>query len=242
MSLLARQNAFLAEIASADQDGRAPSSTGTEIYRNAYRGRLLGALETSFERTRRWVGAVAFTTAACHYILTRPPCSWSLDLYGSDFPDLLGDLFADDPEVAELAWLEWHMQSAFAALDAPQLDAADLASGDHAPGYWDDLRFDLAAGFATRPITTNVCALWNALSEGDEEFSVTRTADNNLIVWRQGQSPRFRNVDEAECLALASFAHGGTLGDLAQEHSADGLGAWLAHWLGEGLLARGARH
>ena len=29
-----------------------------------------------------------------------------LDAYGADFPELLAALFADDPEVAELAWLE----------------------------------------------------------------------------------------------------------------------------------------
>ena len=114
MSLLALQTEFHREII-ADDDGMAPSSTGMAIYRDAYRGRLLAALETSFERTRRWTGEDTFTAAACHFILTHPPAGWTLDAYGADFPDLLAALFADDPEVAELAWLAWQMSQAFAA-------------------------------------------------------------------------------------------------------------------------------
>ncbi len=153
MSLLTLQSAFRAEIV-ADDEGLAPSSLGMAIYRDAYRGRLLAALESSFERTRRWVGEEAFTAAACHYILTHPPVSWTLDDYGGDFPELLETLFAKDPEVSELAWLEWHLSQAFAAPDTPTLDPAALAAACKTDAEWDCISFRMAAGYAMRPIAT----------------------------------------------------------------------------------------
>ena len=51
MTLLDTQRAFVAEITADDE--LPPSSLGMEIYRTAYRGRLVDALMVSFERTRR---------------------------------------------------------------------------------------------------------------------------------------------------------------------------------------------
>jgi hypothetical protein len=236
MSLLQLQTAFRAEIAASD-DRIEFSSTGMDIYRDAYRGRLLGALEASFEHTRRWTGAEAFTAAACHYVLTTPPRAWTIDLYGAGFPDLLGTLFADDLEVAELAWLEWQMQCAFAAPDANELDALTLAAAGHTDADWDRLGFDLAAGFASRPITTNAPELWTALAKGNDGIQARQTAGEHLLVWRSRLSPRFRVAGETEFLALQNLALGATLGDIAQGTEAPDLAGWLSQWLDEGIFA-----
>jgi hypothetical protein len=236
MSLLDLQIALRDAIAAGDDTGDALPH-GMAIYRDAYRGRLLTALETSFERTCRWVGAEAFTAAACHYILTDPPRGWTLDEYGAAFPHLLATLFADDPEVAELAWLEWHMQAAFAAPDAPELDHAALAGAGHAEADWDRLGFDLAAGFAARAITMDCAGLWSALAD-DADVTPGPAALPRLLVWRSGLSPRFRTCDEAEFQALSHFGDGGTLGVLAARTDPACLAGWLTQWLGEGLFAR----
>ena len=237
MSLLALQSAFRDEIV-ADDAGIAPSSPGMEIYRNAYRGRLLGALEASFERTRRWAGEAAFTAAACHYILTHAPSSWTLDDFGEGFPELLRELFAEDREVAELAWLEWHMQRAFAAPDLPELDPAALASAGLAAGDWDHLGFSMAAGFAARPIATNCAALWLAMAEEtDGEFAPEPTDGTCLAVWRRGLEPHFRVLDTDEHRALAGLACGESLGGIAAGVEPEVLGNWLALWLSEGMFS-----
>ncbi len=237
MSLLALQSAFRAEIV-ADDKGAVPSSAGMAIYRDAYRGRLLAALGTSFERTARWTGAEAFAAAACHYILTHPPQGWTLDDYGETFPQLLETLFADDLEVAELAWFEWHMQRAFAAADAPQLNPAELASAGLSGDDWDTLGFAMAAGFAARPIATDCPALWLALeARRPGEFTPSRTDGEFLLVWRSGLEAHFRAVDPAEHRALASLAAGETLGQISATAEADVLGHWLARWLSEGLFS-----
>lgn len=239
MSLLRLQAAFRAELA-ADDDAAPPSSPGMEVYRNAYRGRLLSALEVSFARTRRWTGEDAFAAAARQYVLTRPPCSWTLDAYGGDFPGLLAGLFPADPEVAQLAAMEWAMQQAFAAPDAPPLDAQALAAR-HGPADWDRMGFDMAAGFAALPVDFDLPRLWVDLGEAGTATESSRQPipRAQLLVWRVGLSPTFRlaPLDEAE--ALDRLARGAALGALAETCSAEALGQWLAHWFSENIFAAG---
>lgn len=237
MSLLERQIAFRAEIA-ADDDAPPSLSPGMAIYRNAYRGRLLEALAVSFERTRRWVGEEPFFAAACHYILTAPPTGWTLDDYGADFPTLLAELFAGDPEVAELAWLEWHRQQAFAAPDRPVLGTRELLAVGYTDGDWDGLTFRVAAGVAMRPIATNCTALWDALGEDEfADFAVADSEGSGLLVWRAGLSPHFRTIMADEWDALNRIAGGAPLGRLAEHEDPAELGAWLARWLADGLFS-----
>jgi hypothetical protein len=239
MTLAVLQRAFLAEIAA--DDALPPSSTGMAIYRNAYRGRLNDALASSFERTRRWVGDEVFDQAAAHYILTYPPHRWTLDRFGVGFPALLQTLFADDPEVAELAWLEWHLQQAFAALDAPVLTATHLVETSLSEDDWARLRFSPAPGFAARQVDFDVVTLWPLLRDEGAASAPARLQESGwLIVWRQEFSPHYRLLDPAEGAALAALAGGASFGDVAAHVGADSLpqfGAWFAGWLGEGLFS-----
>lgn len=238
MSLLERQIAFRAEIAAQD-DASPPSSPGMEIYRNAYRGRLLAALEISFERTRRWVGEEAFAAASCHFILTCPPKSWTLDDYGGDFPEVLASLFAHDPEVTELAWLEWHMQRSFAAPDQPELDPTALACAGYSEAEWANMRFAMAAGFAATPIATCCTELWEALEDGTPDVcEVAGRAEAALLAWRSGTSPRYRLTSIEELRALEAIANGAPLAVIAENCNTARLGEWLSQWLRDGLFSR----
>jgi hypothetical protein len=247
MSLIEQQRAFRAAIAAADGEGPA-GSTGMVIYRNAYRARLLGALETGFERTRRWTGNDNFAAAASHFILTNPPRSWTLDAYGAQFPALLAELFRDDPEVAELAWLEWHMQLAFAAPDASELEIAALAGAGLDAAGWDELRFSMAAGFAHCYVHHDCAALWHTAAS--DALPADRTAQAlsepmELIVWRKDLMPHYRMVESAEFVVLARLVAGLTLGeatsDIVGEADPERLGGWLAQWLQAGLFAEALR-
>lgn len=237
MNLLARQIAFRAEIAAAD-DSVAPSSIGMEIYRDAYRGRLLAALEVGFERTRRWAGEEAFTAAACHYVLSHPPTGWTLDAYGAEFPATLESLFADDREVAELAWLEWHLQQAFAARDLPRFDPSRLTLICATAAEWDGLTFEMAPGFALRPIETDCVTLWEALVEGLAMPSdVSDLAGCSLAIWRSDLHPRYRVLPADEAGALRALADCRPLGLVAEPLDAERLGQWLTQWFADGIFS-----
>lgn len=236
MTLLAAQRAFVAEIA-ADDDAP-PSSLGMAIYRNAYRGRLADALAVSFERTRRWVGEEMFELAATHYILTHPPQSWTLDAYGTDFPGTLAELFAEDAEVPELAWLEWHMQQAFAAADRDTLTGEALAA---AQPDWEQLRLAPAAGLVWRDVNHDLAALWHGLTDRSA-LAVTEPAV--LLVWRKDLSPHFRLLGTDEFAALKPLLDGASFGEAASQLGETDLprfGKWFAQWLNEGLFSAVAR-
>lgn len=240
MSLLERQIAFRDEVAAAD-DGLPPGSPGMAIYRDAYRGRLLAALEVSFERTRRWIGEDSFAAAAAHYVLTHPPSGWTLDEYGDGFPDVLSALFATDGEVAELAWLEWQMSQTFAARDRPELDPAELAAAGYDDAAWSAMRFTMAAGFAARTISTNCDDVWAALADGPADtFAAASIPAAGLAVWRWGLSPHYRICPPDELAALQRIAEGAAFGELALDTEAEVLGMWLAQWLGEGIFSGAA--
>lgn len=237
MSLLQLQSDFRSELA-ADDDGALPSSQGMAVYRNAYRGRLLGALESSFARTRQWVGGEGFTVAACHYVISNPPRGWTLDDYGADFPELLSGLFGEDPEVSELAWLEWHMQRAFAAPDVPALFPADLISARYSEAEWAGMTFAMASGFIMRHVTTNCSLLWERLADGDiAGFEASCDGGAWLAVWRKGITPNFRVMTNEERSALAVLADGGRLEEAAGPCDASRLGTWLVQWLEEGIFS-----
>ncbi len=236
MSLGKQQAAFRAELIAQD-DEAPPSSLGMAIYRDAYRARLLAALEVSFERTLQWVGAESFTAAACHYIIANPPRGWTLDEYGADFPALLRDLFAQDPEVEELAWLEWQMQRAFAAVDGAVLSPQALAQCNFAGADWDRVRFTPCPGFSARWITTNCVDLWAALKTGDgSDPAVSMTEPEYLIVWRKRHAPHYRVASRAEGLLLERLVAGDLLGDVAVLAPPELLAPALSQWLGDGLF------
>lgn len=244
MSLLELQRTMRDHIL-ADDD---PSEPGLEIYRNAYLSRLLGALQEGFALTRRWVGDESFDAAACHHVILHPPVSWTLDDYGAGFDRTLAELFAEDPEVGELAWLEWHMQRAFAATDGSVLDATMLTSGALGIADWESVCFTPVSGFAMRPVATDCVSLWQALSQDDpptEVLPLPLPLDCALIVWRKDLSPHFRIVDSAEAQALAAVAAGQQFGEvcaaLAAKHGPEAAmsqaGALLGRWVQDGLIA-----
>ncbi|ANY19762.1 hypothetical protein A6F68_01245 [Tsuneonella dongtanensis] len=253
MSLAAVQHDFLAQV--LDEDAAMPphwsarERTGMAIYRNAYRAQLVGALGETFPAVKAWVGDESFARAAAHHAIVNPPSSWSLDHLGAGFDETLEELFANDPEVAELAWLEWHMHLAFVARDAVPLDQAGLAAaiGTVDPEDIAALRFTTLPGLAARRVSHDIPAIWTAATSNAELPSDYRLAEAaGIVVWREGLRSVFRpaSAGEADCLALA--AGGATFGEvcaLLGERRADeasaaaAAGEMLTRWICDGMLA-----
>ena len=240
MNLARQQQAFAGALWASD-DTTPPGALGMQIYRNAYRARLLNALEVSYEHTRRWVGEEAFAAAACHYVISHPPHDWTLDRFGAQFPAVLAELFANDGEVAELAWLEWHLQQAFAAPDLPELSGLQLAQANLRDDDWDQLCLTMSAGYAALQVGHDCTGLWQALRDDElAGFSLTSTDPGVLVVWRQALTPRFRVLTSDEFTALEALVQGQSFGRVATmvgEERAAQLGGWFAQWLSEGLFA-----
>lgn len=173
-----------------------------------------------------------------HYVLTHPPGGWTLGSYGADFPGILAALFAGDPEVAELAWLEWHIQQAFAAPDRPVLDPAALMAAGYGQADWEHVRFTMASGFAMRAVATDCLSLWTGLAENEVGPVLVEPAVEAVpAVWRKNLRPNYRLLNNAEAAALDRLAAGAAFGAVAADCDGEKLGEWLARWLADGMFS-----
>lgn len=244
MSLLSLQREFRAVLLDdarpAAADFGADSAAGYRVYHHAYRAQLVAALRDSYERLCAWLGDSAFEDAARFHVAGHPPGSWTLNDYGAEFADTLSHLYPDDPEVAEIAALDWAMRRAFDGADAPALDRSTLADVD-----WDHARLHFVPTLRFVPVTTNGAAIWTAIGEGSPVPAVQLLPEPASIrVWRAGLEPRFKTIALAErraldlCLSGRSFAR--VCNELAAEQGVGGAveaaGAYLGDWLGDGLL------
>ena len=244
MTLLALQQNFGAWLTSeagevAAQFGER-ARPGLGVYLNNYRAQLLACLSASYPILRAWIGDAAFEGAAASHIDNVPPHAWTLDAYGLDFPNTLEKLYPADREVAELACLERELAAAFVGADAVPVGPADLAEVD-----WDTATIHFVPTLALLPVTTNVAAIWSAISSGDTPpAAVGLPTPAHLAVWRHGLTPRFRTIPPEEAEAIKHVREGGTFASLCaalverlgDEQGLAAAGSFLGQWLADGLV------
>jgi hypothetical protein len=253
--LAARQAQFMRAI--LEEDAPSPqgwgdaNTLGLSVYRGNYRSAMMGALQESFERTARYMGEEAFRTACINHVIANPPSHWTIDAVGEGFDATCAQLFANNAEVAELAWLEWAMLDLVGAPDEVPVSQKAFARASASFGNEEWLRLGLA--FQTRArarlATHDLTALWQSL--GDPEAGIDLRGyeePQGCLVWREGERPAFLMVEAAtaRCFELAQKgARYGDLIDTIADGSADEaaitaaaqkVGAMLGLWLGEGMV------
>jgi len=230
----------VADAASARRlaDGR----RGLDVYQNNYRVQLMGCLEATYPHLRTFVGDAAFRHAAAVHVRHHPPRAWTLDAYGAGFEATLRTVCPDNPDLHELAWIEWSLATAFVARDAAPLEPARLARVD-----WDRARLGFTPSLHMARLTTNAADIWSALQDGTEPPEAAMLpAPAGVIVWRRGHVARLRVLAaqdfEALQLARAARSFGALCARLVDRHGTeDGIaraGALLADWIGNELLTR----
>lgn len=238
VSLLALQQNFRAWLTSEAGEVAARfgerARPGLGVYLNNYRAQLLACLSASYPILRAWIGDTAFEGAAARHIDNVPPHAWTLDAYGLDFPETLETLYPADPEIAELARLERELAAAFVGRDAAPVVPADLADID-----WDTATIHFVPTFALLPVTTNVAAIWSAISSDEAPPPAARLPEPaNLAIWRHGLTPKFRTIPPAEADAMRHVREGGTFAALCDKQGPTMAGSFLGQWLSEGLISR----
>jgi Uncharacterized protein conserved in bacteria (DUF2063). len=244
MSLLALQRDMRDWLRGDDPAaaGRIGTATapGIAIYQNNYRTQLVACLESSFPRTRAWIGEDMFIHAAVHHIDSVPPSSWTLDAYGRDFPATLARLHVADPEIAEIANIELALEELFVAADSPAVGLDILGDVD-----WDRAVLAFAPSIDLLHLNTNGFVIWSALVDQREPPApqYLDTPDVALL-WRQGEQCHIRIIDNAELQALLSLRSGKTFGALCrdvalllgEEAGMTLVGRWLGSWLSDQMV------
>jgi hypothetical protein len=123
---------------------------------------------------------------------------------GNAFDRTLRGLYPQEPEVAELGWLDWSWRRAF---DGP--DAAPIGANAFAEVDWNTVILRIAPTPQMSSIATNCAAPWTAISEGRRPPRAARLPVTALRVWCRELSPQFRSIDSIEMQALLMAAGGG---------------------------------
>lgn len=238
MNLIDMQRDLRAWLVSPTNDE--PASIGLTVYQNNYRAQLVGCLQASFPLLHTRLGDELFLKAAITHIDCHPPHAWTLDAYGIDFGDTLKSLFPRNPDVHELAWIEWALSESFVALDAPQVPSETWQEID-----WDNACLSLSPSLRQCAVSTNANDIWSALENGAAapESEMLETP-GGLIVWRSGFTCRIKAIDRVEHAALLSLrddASFSALCDAMVEHLGEDAGvakagAFLADWIAGGIV------
>lgn len=243
MNLAQWQQAFHTWLVSASEQSAemlGNKAAGLAVYQNNYRAQLVGCLEQAFPNLRRWVGDEAFLAACVSHIDRYPPHAWTLDVYPEGFHLTLGELFPNNPDVHELAWIESSLNEAFVAADASPLPMDVLASVD-----WDTARLQLTPSLRCHGLTTNAEAIWSALWQQTPAPEAVMLAEaGGLLVWRRQFTSRLRQVDALEFQALVHLQGDGSFAGLCEflvvrlgeEQGVAKAGELLAGWIGSELI------
>lgn len=217
------------------------AATGLDVYQNNYRSQLVNCLQVSYPNLHRWIGENAFREAAITHIDAQPPKGWTLDGYRQDFSATLHDMFPRNPDLHELAWIEWALAEAFVASDADPMSREALWSVN-----WDEARLRLTPSLRHHAATTNADDVWSALQEEATAVPEGEMLDSpgGLVVWRRGFLSRLRRFDGDDYAALCGLSADSRfealcetlVTRLGEEAGVARAGTLLAHWLDAGLI------
>lgn len=217
---------------------------GLAIYHNAYRARLAEVLADAHPRLLRYLGGDTFEAEARAFAVAQPPCGEGLGRYGAGFAGYLQTRYPHNPELFELARLDWDLRACFDGPDLPAL-SAEAVQAD-AEGRWLQTSPACHAGLVLREVGSNVVALWHALDADLEVPPPQALAEaRHLAVWRQGQQPHFCSLEPAEAEFLQALQPpGATLAGAIERFSGGAvlpeeatLAGWLQRWWQAGWLA-----
>lgn len=212
------------------------------VYHHAFRARLAEVLADTFSKTYLFIGSDRFERDAMAFGVQHPPLSRSLGRYGEDLPQWFAQRYPGNPELHELAALDFTLRACFDGADIPALDAATAAAD--AEQAWLTAERPLQPGLRLLDVTTNVVQLWKAIdAEQDVPPAVTLPLPAALAVWRKEHQPHFRTLEPQEALFLRKLASGCSIAQAIEVlQAADQLddpsvlSAWLAQWWSEGLM------
>lgn len=213
---------------------------GLLVYQNNYRSQLVGCLQETYPLLRRLVGDEVFLYLAKSHIEHRPPHAWTLDAYGAEFGATLRALYPDNPDLHELAWIEWSLNTAFVARDVDALAPGTLAGID-----WDRAELRFAPSLSAAPLSTNAEAIWSALHE-DQAVPESRMLESpaGMIAWRRGLQARLRVLEPLEFEALAHARRHASFSALCallverlgEQDGVARAGALLADWIAHEIV------
>jgi Putative DNA-binding domain len=193
------------------------------IYRNAYRVRLIEALDDTYPALHALLGDEVFAALGEAFVAAHPSVHRSIRWYGGELSEFLSRCppYAEQPILAEVALLEWTLAEVFDAADADPAPRAALSAVD--ASAWSELQFEFHPSLRRLHFLWNTTAVWQAMSH-DQTPPDPVCAEHRVpwLLWRQNLQNYFRSMTADEAAALDSALRGGNFGEICEA---------LAEWL-----------
>jgi hypothetical protein len=216
------------------------------IYHNAYRVRLVEALDDTYPKLHAVLGDEMFAALGERFVAAHPSVYRSIRWYGRELTEYLTSEppFSDQPILAELARLEWTLAEVFDSGDAEPIVRGVLSEID--PSCWGDIRLELHPSVRRLDLEWNTVAVWQALSR-EESPPEPEHREHPLpwLLWRQALNNYFRSMTPDEAAALESARRRETFGEICaalSAHLSEGevplrAAGLLGAWADAGLIA-----
>lgn len=248
-SVLEGGDAILDAISNGAQEEK---STLFDVYRDAYRLRLIGILRHDYARLATFMGQDDFDALARAFIAAHPSHTTNARWYGVALPDFISSYapYQAQPELYALARLEALLNDAFDEADTPPLAMEDLSR--FLPEQFASLSFTPHPSVHRMNADFDLNALWSALDPPTDPASQQSAPSlellpgaQALLIWRQDLTSRFRVLDPQEAMMWDEAAKGVSFGVLCEmlamydepESAPLRAATHLQAWIAGGLLA-----
>lgn len=218
-----------------------------DIYRHAYRARLVEALRDNHDLLPRVMGDDAFDALAAAYVEAQPSRHPSIRWYGDELADFMAtrEDLVPHPALIDLARFEWALRAAYDAADAQPLVAEALAAVS--PSAWAGLRLRPLPSAVLLGLAWRIGPLTQALrtAETDAELPEPEPGHHRVLIWRPRLDTRWRSLEAPEGELLEAVFAGERFEALClraaqrvgANHAAAAVVGWLQGWIAEGLIA-----
>lgn len=226
----------------------AGNARGLEVYRNAWRARLVEALRSNYPVVHRVLGDEAFDALADDYLEAHPPQNRSIRWFGDRLPAYVAGHpdALPHPALVDLVRFEWSICLAFDAADCITLTFDALSTVE--PDAWASMCFRCQPAFALLDLKWAVAPVWHALTdtEGDDEPLPPPQAHNHsVLVWRRDLQPMWRTVEPLEADLLRRLQAGESFEQLClaavdrvgEAAAAEAVLGHLQQWIADQVLA-----
>jgi len=241
--IMSGDDSVLAEILDSPKEKR---DVLFGVYRYAYSSRLVEAIGNDHPYLHTYLGDDEFDAMGKAYVQAKPSEHANLRWYSRGVPDFLKatEPYSDYPAICELAELERALNDVFDATDDDILAIEDIAAVP--PESWNDLRFRPHATAKRFDFTSNAPAIWIALKNEETPPDAEVLGEPcRVLVWRQDNTPMFRELTVEEAMMWDEAVNGITFGVLCamlatydDPDNAAGRGAgYLRGWVTSGLLS-----
>ena len=252
--LLDQQRRLLQAITSQASATPAAGLRGrVDVYRHAFRARLVAALADNHAVLQRAMGDAAFTALGTAYVDHCPSTTPSIRWYGDRLAAFMRSREDLVPHAAlvDIARMDWALRKAFDAADAPSIGRDALAGV--APERFDALRFEPHPSVQLLSLDWTVEPAWRALREhdpaagGDEpELPAPEAHRHTLLVWRKGLETQWRSLTPLAASLMAAAVQGRCFADICAiaaqqlgdpEGAAPATAEALQQWLADGVFS-----